>query len=144
MITFHHQTTIPIAGPTQTDKTFKKILQHRLIHVSHSRLIYVKSEHAAVLADLKHLFGTIEYVQGMKSFPYLLHRIEADELKLVVLDDQISETGKLETCILFTKGSHHPKISVLYIVHNAFDKGKVDRTITLNSHYMVLLNNPRD
>ena len=45
---------------------------------------------------------------------------------------------------LFTKGSHHRNITVVYIVQNVFDKGKVHRTISLNSDYIVLFKNPRD
>ena len=42
---------------------------------------------------------------------------------------------------LFTKGSHHRSLSVMYIVQNLFGKNKEQRTISLNSHYLV---NPRD
>ena len=80
----------------------------------------------------------------MKNFLDILPTIEADERNLVVLDDQMSEAGKMETSNLFTKGSHHRNITVVYIVQNVLDKGKVHRTISLNSHYMVLFKNPRD
>ena len=138
MITFSHPTTILIAGPTQAGKTFffKHILEHQLIQPSHSRVIYVFGEHARNLTDLKHLYPTIEYVQAMKKFLDILPTIEADERNLVVLHDQMSEAGKLgETSNLITKGSHHRNITVVYIVQNVFDKGKVHRTISLNSHY---------
>ena len=45
---------------------------------------------------------------------------------------------------LFTKGSHHRNISVVFLVQNMFHKNKHIRTISLNSHYMVLFKNPRD
>ena len=81
----------------------------------------------------------------MKNFLHVLPTIEPDERNTVVLDDQMSEAGKLEeTSNLFTKGSHHRNITVVYIVQNVFDKGKVHRTISLNSHYMILFKNPRD
>ena len=71
--------------------------------------------------------------------------IEPNERNLVVLDDQMSEAGKLdETSKLFTQGSHHRNITVVYIVQNVFDKGKVHRTISLNSYYMVHFISPRD
>ena len=41
-------------------------------------------------------------------------------------------------------GSHHPKITVLYISENVFDKGKADRTISENLHYIALFKYPRD
>ena len=81
----------------------------------------------------------------MKTDFRILSTIDADKNDVVVLDDQMLEPGKLEeTSNLFTKGSHHRKITVVYIVQNVFDKGKVHRTISLNSHYMILFKNPRD
>ena len=45
---------------------------------------------------------------------------------------------------LLTKGSHHRNLSVIYIVQNLFNQGKGNRSISLNSHYLVLFKNPRD
>ena len=45
---------------------------------------------------------------------------------------------------LFTKESHHHNLSVMFIVQNLFDKNKEIRTISLNSHYLVVFKNPRD
>jgi len=45
---------------------------------------------------------------------------------------------------LFTKGSHHRNVSVVLMVQNVFYKNKHVRTISLNTHYMVLFKNPRD
>jgi len=45
---------------------------------------------------------------------------------------------------LFTKGSHHRNLSVVYLAQNLFPKNKFARTMSLNAHYMVLFKNPRD
>ena len=45
---------------------------------------------------------------------------------------------------LFTKGSHHKNISVIFIMQNIFHKGKSQRDISLNTKYIVLYKNPRD
>ena len=45
---------------------------------------------------------------------------------------------------LFTRGSHHRNLSVIYIVQNLFHQGKGSRSISLNSHYLVFFKNPRD
>ena len=45
---------------------------------------------------------------------------------------------------LFARGSHHRNLSVIYIVQNLFHQGKGSRSISLNSHYLVLFKNPRD
>ena len=43
-----------------------------------------------------------------------------------------------------TEESHHGNLSVIYIVQNLFHQCKGNRSISLNSHYLVLLKNPRD
>ena len=63
--------------------------------------------------------------------------------RLLIIDDLMAETDHSVTR-LFTKGSHHRNISVMLIVQNLFFKNKESRTISLNSHYMVLFKNPRD
>ena len=61
------------------------------------------------------------------------------------MDDQMIEAGKDNRIVnLFTKGSHHRNLSVIYIVQNLFHQGKGNRSISLNSHYLVLFKNPRD
>ena len=45
---------------------------------------------------------------------------------------------------LFTQGSHHKNITVIFIVQNSYQQGKVAKTIMLNTHYLVLMRNARD
>ena len=55
------------------------------------------------------------------------------------------EAGKDNEFVnLFTKESHHGNLSVIYIVQNLFHQRKGNRSISLNSHYLVLFKNPRD
>ena len=52
----------------------------------------------------------------------------------------MTEAHDCQTLVkLFTKGSHHRNLTVIYIVQNVFDKGKYSRTISLNSHYHVVI-----
>ena len=45
---------------------------------------------------------------------------------------------------LFTKGSRHRNISVIYVVQNIFDQGRETRNISLNAHYILPFKSPRD
>ena len=45
---------------------------------------------------------------------------------------------------LFTSGSHHRNLTVIYLVQNVYNHGKSQRTISLNSHYSVVFRNSRD
>ena len=62
-----------------------------------------------------------------------------------MFDDQMVYASKDKRFVnLFTCGSHHRNPSVIYIVQNLFHQGKGSRSISLNSHFLVLFKNPRD
>ena len=64
---------------------------------------------------------------------------------LIVFDDQMIDASKDKRIVnLFTRGSHHRNLSVIYIVQNLFHQGKGSRNISLNGHYLMLFKNPRD
>ena len=91
------------------------------------------------------MIPTIEFV---KEIPESLENdsyLDVNIRNLIVIDDQMIEAGKDNRIVnLFTKGSHHRNLSVIYIVQNLFHQGKGNRSISLNSHYLVLVKNPRD
>ena len=45
---------------------------------------------------------------------------------------------------IFTKISYHRNLSVVYLTQNLFDRNKQTRTLSLNSHCIVLFKNARD
>jgi hypothetical protein len=54
-------------------------------------------------------------------------------------------THDKEICELLTEGAHHRDLSVVCIMQYLFNKRKENRTMTLNSQYVVLFKkNPRD
>ena len=77
---------------------------------------------------------------------------ETDRLKswfpkggLLVLDDLMAEGGEdKELLNLFTKHSHHPNITVLYLCQDMFPSGKYAKSISRNALYIVAFKNPRD
>jgi len=72
-----------------------------------------------------------------------LDDFDGREPTLLVVDDLMNETDG-SVANLFTKGSHHRNISVVFLVQNLFHRNKHIRTISLNAHYMVLFKNPQD
>lgn len=65
--------------------------------------------------------------------------------KLLILDDLMREAGSCEVILdIFSRGSHHKNISVIFLTQNIFHKGKSMRDISLNSTYIVIFKNPRD
>ena len=63
---------------------------------------------------------------------------------MIALDDKMIDTSKdKRIVILFTRGSHHRNLRVIYLVQNLFHQGKGSRSRSLDSHYLVLFKNPR-
>ena len=62
---------------------------------------------------------------------------------MLVLDDLMTSTDD-RVVDLFTKISHHRSLSVVYLTQNIFYNNKLSRTLSLNSHYLVLFKNARD
>lgn len=64
--------------------------------------------------------------------------------KLIIIDDLMRESSNNTIVDLFTKGSHHKNISVIFITQNIFHQGHGQRDISLNANYIVIFKNPRD
>ena len=82
----------------------------------------------------------------MEGFPdNLSDMVRGHDHSLVDLDDLMSQcSNDQRVADLFTCGSHQRGISVLYLMQYLFPPGKLSRTISLNSHYLVIFRNPRD
>lgn len=64
---------------------------------------------------------------------------------LAVIDDLMQELGNDQRIAnLFTKGSHHRNLSIIFILQNIFHRGKELRDMSLNCHYLVLFKSPHD
>ena len=136
---WQHPFTAVVAGPTGCGKTewvFKFIANREfMINPAPVSIVYSYGEWQPSFKRFSH---QVEFVEG---FPELPER--SDNPLLLIIDDQMDKTGQ-KVSNLFTKGSHHRNISVIYIVQNLFDKNSVHRTISLNAHYIVAFKNPRD
>ena len=128
-----------VAGPTGCGKTewvkhFVTNLQAMTSPVP-TQILWSYGEWQPTYQSLQ---DKVRFVQGLPE----LSLYNRDPL-LLVIDDQMQSVDQ-RVSNLFTKGSHHRNISVIYIVQNLFDKHKEHRTISLNAHYLVIFKNPRD
>ena len=99
--------------------------------------------HQAAFDGMRQTIPNINFVEG---FPDNLHdMLDNDKNSLVIVDDLMFECSKDQRMSeLFTKFSHHQNTSIMYLAQNLFPPGKQSRTISLNSHYIIVLKNPRD
>ena len=92
---------------------------------------------------MKTMPGT-EFNQGIPEDIDESDNLDVSQRNLIVLDDLMAQSAKDKRIAdLFTKGSHHRNLSVIYIVQDVFHQGKEMRNIRLNVHYIVLFKSPR-
>ena len=140
MFVFRHPFTCLISGPTQCGKTHftLKLLANLddLITPKPERVVWCRGEQQAL-----HLPPNVEVSDGLKA----LDTIDGIAPTLIIIDDLMQEAGEEKDVVnLFTRGSHHRNLSVVLLVQNLFHRGKFMRTMSLNTHYLVLFKNPRD
>lgn len=133
--------TCLIAGPSGSGKTdlLFKILDNKekFFDKIPNRIIYCYSEYQPRFNDYKNIY----FHNGIIDTSELSENNE----NLIILDDLMDESSNNKEILhLFTRGSHHKNISVFLMTQNLFSNGKYSRSISLNSHYIILFNNPRD
>ena len=62
---------------------------------------------------------------------------------IIIFDDIMTQLND-DFIDLFCNLSHHANLNIILLVQNLFCKDKVFRTLSLNSHYMVVMKNERD
>ena len=137
-----HPYTCIIAGPSGCGKTtlVKQLIDLNAIEPRPDKIMWCYAEDQPLYRSLKH---RVEFIQGVPED--LESRFQARNNNLLILDDLMTELHSDERLTrLFSVGSHHRNLSVIFIVHNLFHQGREMRTLSLNSHYIVLCKNPRD
>ena len=114
-----------ICGQTQCGKSHmvRRMLRHlgEMFHPVPTKTVYC---YGAYQKEFDELPLNVELVEG---FPdNLTEMTQGHEHSLVVLDDLMSQcSNDQRVADLFTKGSHHNGISVLYLTQNLFPPGKL-------------------
>jgi hypothetical protein len=130
-----HPFTAIVAGPTGCGKTSFVL---KLIKFADSVIVPSPTRVIWCYGSYQEIFDTVRNVEFHEGIPDVS---KLGKGTLVILDDLMHEADDRVNKI-FTKHSHHIGISVVFLTQNIFYKGA--RTMTLNSHYIVLFKNPRD
>ena len=135
-----------ISGPSGCGKTFwvKTFLENvdQLIDHKVEKILFSYSESQKIYEDIRQQLPQIQFYEG---FPQIKDLADPSFHTLMVIDDLQNELfDNVELANLFTKGSHHRNISVIFLQQALFNKGKFSRLCSLNCHYMVIFKSPRD
>ena len=138
-LTMQHPFTALIAGPSGSGKTqfTMKLLRQasELISPTPQDIVWCYG----VFQDVFNTMKNVRFVEGLPNES----EFDGTRRVLLVIDDLMHEVND-KVAQIFTKGSHHKNISVLFLTQNIFHSSKHNRTMNLNSHYIVLFKNPRD
>lgn len=138
-VRWQHPFTAIIAGPTSSGKSWfiKRLLREIgcVINGDIEEIIYCLPEGQLVDPEMPYT-KLHEGIPDVSLFADLKPR-------LVILHDLMREANG-DVVGLFTKGSHHYNLSVIFVTQNIFNQGKGRRDISLNAHYIVCFKNPRD
>ena len=116
-----------------------------MINLPPEKIVWCYSQWQPAYTEILVTIPNIEFVKGILTALEQDAYFSVNKRNLIVIDDQMIEAGKENRIVnLFTKGSHHRNLNVIYVVQNLFHQGKGNRSISLNSHYLVLFKNPWD
>ena len=139
---FQHPFTCLISGPTGCGKTslVKSMIDNRLFFPKPAKILWFFAEDQPLYSSVK---AHVQFIKGLPDdFDSFL---TGSGPGLVVFDDLMTRAHSDQRMTkLFSVGSHHRNLSVIFIVHNLFHQGKEMRNLSLNSHYIILFKNPRD
>ena len=142
-----HPYTAIVSGPTGSGKTqfVKRLISagETVVDGPPDNIVWLYGEYQSTYDEMRKSVDNIHFIEG---FPQDMESlIDPSKRNLVVIDDLMAElSGDTRVMNMFTKGSHHRNMSVIFIVQNLFLASKQFRTISLNAHYMILFKNPRD
>ena len=135
---FRHPFTMILAGPTSCGKTtwLKKLLQQAecMITPVPRQFFWFYKRWQPMYTEMQENIPNIKFVHGIR-------RQDPDgQPAIYIYDDLIKDsTNNSDICEMYTDGSHHCNLSVICLLQNLYYHGKENRTMSLNTQYIVLL-----
>ena len=134
-----------LSGCTQSGKT--TWIKHLLLNLAQmfpdeppKTVLYCYAIFQPMFTEMQGMDINIEFHEGVPSEATIdSFRENKMDHCLIILDDLMETMCDSKTIEeVFTKGSHHKNITVIYVNQNLFCQGKSSRGITRNAHYVIL------
>lgn len=137
-----------VCAPTNSGKTHfvRRLLEKSdvMFTIPPSAVLYCYSVWQPIFEEMQQSVSNITFLQGLPAKEDIEELSKGALHTVCVFDDLMdvtSESGFVQQ--LFYAGNHF-NLTIINIVQNIFQKGKVSRTCSLNTHYFVLFKNSRD
>jgi len=128
-----HPFTAIVAGPTGCGKsvfTLKLISEaQNMTTPPPDKIMYCYRMYQPLFDQ----FPSVEFNEGLPD----LAQFDGKQRYLLILDDMMTQVNN-SVSDLFTRVSHHKDVSVMFLTQNIFHQSKQNRTMSLNSHYLIL------
>ena len=148
-VRFQCPANIFISGPSNSGKTHfvNKLLKNSdELMTKKIKFVLIYYQHwQKTYDDIKKMFKNIKFIQGapanLEQVTDELKQFAKNDFKVCVFDDMLSHINNFMD-ELYTTVSHHENCSMIFLTQSIF--GKNLRTISINSHYMIVFKSPRD
>jgi len=142
-VTLKHPSIFLVVGSTSSGKTtwIEKLIlnSQNVISPPPKQIVFCYAENQAIYSKLKiNSPVPIKFYYGLTEELYET----LGSGTLLVVDDLLRSASKDLLLNIVQRGSHHRGISLVIVAHNLFDKSL--RSISLQSHYLVLMKTARD
>jgi hypothetical protein len=135
-----------VSGTTSSGKTtwVFRLLHHKdeMLYPSPQHVLYCYGIWQDLYEQMEKEMNFIQFHEGLPSKETVCNLPSGSMIILDDLSHLLYENVDME--LLFSQTSHHKNLSVCHIKNNIFYQGKHARTINLNTHIYVLMQNPRD
>ena len=150
LLQLNNPSALVISGPSNSGKsTFVyRVIKHskELFTTSFKNIYYFYGVWQADFKGLQldKLGKGVNFIEGLPTQSFI-DDISPEHNNLIIIDDQ-QQTALNSSLIadIFTKYSHHKKLTIILVLQNLFHQGKFARDISLNTHYFILFKNQRD
>ena len=97
------------------------------------KIVWCYSQWQPAYMEMLVTIPNIEFVKGILTALEQDAYFSVNKRNLIIFDNQMIDAGKDQRIVnLFTRGSHHRNLSVIYIVQNVFHQRKGSCSISLN------------
>ena len=142
-IKFYATSNILVIGASQSGKTTSvlKIIKQKRIEPMPEKIFYLYGARQPFMDrwNTDNPQQKIEFVEGLN----LDVVDQCKEPKLLIIDDLILELNK-DLAQHFIAGSHHKRVTTIFITHSIYLNNELYRLISNNTQYILLFKNKRN
>jgi hypothetical protein len=144
LVKFQAGSPITVVGPTGSGKTVwtNKLLSYDMFTEPVASVLYCYGVYQQYYDEMK--IPNLEFYEGLPNMEKV-KSLNDGKFHIIVLDDLMEYIVKsIEAQNLFTKYCHHYNITAIFLSQNVFAQGACSKTISINTHILVLFINKRD